>query len=116
MILLHQPSIILPAIYDIVYIHRLILDLIQNQIPFFNEHLMILVKRYKFSIEKRKTLRHGRKGAIASINSFFVLRAAVGLFCAFAASRQKGVDFSTPKSVSHYACYTKLHAPRLGGR
>jgi len=51
-VLAYEPSIILPAIHDIVNIHPLVLDLIQNQIPFFNEHLMIFVRRNKFALEK----------------------------------------------------------------
>jgi len=36
--LMRKPPIILPAIYYIVNVHRLVLALILNQIPFFYEH------------------------------------------------------------------------------
>lgn len=49
----------LPTIHDIVNIHRLILKLIENQIPFLNKHLGILVEGYKFSMEKRSA-KNGR--------------------------------------------------------
>lgn len=54
----YQPAIILPAIHDVVNVHRLILNLIEDQIPFLHEHLVVFIQRYKFRIQKRKTLRH----------------------------------------------------------
>lgn len=39
----NQPLILLAAVDDVVDVDRLVLDLVQNQVPLFNRHLVILV-------------------------------------------------------------------------
>jgi hypothetical protein len=79
-ILPHQPAIILSAIYDVIHIYNLILNLIQNQIPFFNEPLVILIRRNKFCIQKRIVFLHPLKRTYSLHQFVFVLRAASRLF------------------------------------
>ena len=54
----YQPLIILPAIHDPVYIYRIVLDLVQYEIPVFHIQLVILVYRDIVLVEKRIALGH----------------------------------------------------------
>ena len=53
---MNEPIIILSAIEDILYIYRIILDLIEDKIPLLNKHLMIFVGWDIHFFKKWKTL------------------------------------------------------------
>ena len=73
-ILLHQPLIILPAIYDIVHVDCLSFDLIQNEIPFCYQHSVVLVGWNKLCLQVRITLWHLAEGAYGIHQLVFQLK------------------------------------------
>ncbi len=53
-----EPAVIPPAVKDIFYIDRIILDLIKDKIPLLNEHLMIFVRCDIQFLKVMETLGH----------------------------------------------------------
>ena len=75
-----KPTIILSAIQYKVNIYCLILDLIQHKIPFFYEHLMILITGHKFGIQKWITFGNLLKGNDSTNNVSFYLASSNRIF------------------------------------
>ena len=58
LLLFNKTTVILAAVKDIFYIDRIILDLVKDKIPLFNEHLVIFIRRDIQFLKVRETLWH----------------------------------------------------------